>query len=377
MGDLGPPQILVEPMCSSRCLCLHSLTRLFVMPWPNPINPLTRRCFVPSSISTPADNLQPFVIRRVADVEAQPPDALWLIEDLWLAAGVGILGGEPKLGKTYLAAEISVAVATGLDALGCYKTHSPGPVLFYGAEGSLSALRSRFDGLALARSFDINTLDVHLLDAPLLQLDSPADVRRLCMAVEQCHPRLLVLDPFVRLMGGVDENSSSEVSAVLGSLRAIQRTYDLAVLVVHHARKSPATHAAQAFRGSSDFAAWSDSNLYLARRSKQLLLTLEHRSARSPDPIPLRLEQTPAPHLVVIQQGSATPEQVPSNPLAPLITHELSATSVLSTVELRQRLRRRKTDVVEALEHLRKVGVVRRTAAGWQLVTADADVVAS
>ncbi len=90
-----------------------------------------------------SETLQPFCVRRVADVQAQAPETLWLIEDLWLASGVGILGGEPKLGKTYLATEIAVAVATGLDALGCYKTHSPGPILFYGAEGSISALRSR------------------------------------------------------------------------------------------------------------------------------------------------------------------------------------------------------------------------------------------
>lgn len=332
---------------------------------------------MPSSIPTPTDKLQPFTIRRVADVEAQPADATWLIEDLWLAAGVGILGGEPKLGKTYLAVEISVAVATGLDALGCYKTHLPGPVLFYGAEGSISALRSRFDGLALARGFDINSLDVHLLDTPVVQLDSPADLRRLCMAIELCQPRLLVLDPFVRLMGGVDENSSSEVSAVLGSLRTIQRTYNLAVLVVHHARKSPATHPAQAFRGSSDFAAWSDSNLFLARRPKHLLLTLEHRSARSPEPVPLRLEQNPAPHLVTIQQGPAAPEQTESSLLEKTIAQELATVArPLSTVDLRNRLRRRKTDVIEALDRLRTAGVVRRTAAGWLLIVSGTDSVA-
>jgi hypothetical protein len=323
---------------------------------------------MPSSTTTTCENLQPFQIRRVAEVEPQSPDALWLIEDLWLASGVGILGGESKLGKTYLAAEIAVAVATGLDALGYYKTRCSGPVLFYGAEGTLSALRSRFDGLALARGFDINKLDVYLLDSPVVQLDSAADLRRLCMAIEQCQPRLLVLDPFVRMMGRVDENSSSEVSVVLGALRTIQRKYDMAVLVVHHARKSPATHPAQAFRGSSDFAAWSDSNLFLARRSKYLLLTLEHRSARSPDPIQLRFEQEPAPHLVAIQHSSPEPEPTATGPLEKAIQQELATVAQpLSTVDLRNRLRRRKCDVVAALEALRVAGMVCRTNNGWHL----------
>jgi len=321
-----------------------------------------------SSTTTACEILQPFPMRRVAEVEPQSADALWLIEDIWLASGVGILGGESKLGKTYLAAEIAVAVATGLDALGCYKTRCSGPVLFYGAEGQISALRSRFDGLAIARGFDINKLGIHLLDFPVIQLDSATDLRRLCMSIEQCQPRLLVLDPFVRLMGRVDENSSSEVSAVLGSLRTIQRQYDLAVLVVHHARKSPATHPAQAFRGSSDFAAWSDSNLFLARRAKHLLLTLEHRSARSPDPIPLRLEQSPAPHLVAIDHSAHPPEPTSANPLEQAIQQELaSVAQPLTTVELRDRLRRRKSDVLLALDTLRAAGAVCRADNRWHL----------
>ncbi len=325
---------------------------------------------MPSSTPKPSKTLLPFPVRRVADVVPQSSETLWLIEDLWLACGVGILGGESKLGKTYLAAEISVAVATGIDALGSFKTRSPGPVLFYGAEGSISALRSRFDGLALSRGFDINNLNVYLLDNPMIQLDNPEDLRRLCLAIEQCQPRLLVLDPFVRLMGRVDENSSSEVSVVLGSLRTIQRDYNLAILVVHHARKSHATHPSQAFRGSSDFAAWSDSNLFLARKAKHLLLTLEHRSARSPEPIPLRLEENPAPHFVTLQQEPSIPEPTEQHPLESAIQLELASLSQpLSTVELRDRLHRRKTDVIGALDSLRTAGRIQRSAAGWHLTS--------
>ena len=90
----------------------------------------------------------PLPILRISEIEPAPPGTTWLIENIWLAAGVGLLGGQAKVCKTYLAAELSLAVATGMHALGRYPTLMPGPVLFYGAEDSLSALRSRFDGLA-------------------------------------------------------------------------------------------------------------------------------------------------------------------------------------------------------------------------------------
>ena len=62
-------------------------------------------------------------------------------------------------------------------------------------------------------------------------------------------------------------------ATILGLLRDIQRRFETAVLLVHHARKSGATLPGQALRGSSELHARSDSNLYLRRRDRQILLT--------------------------------------------------------------------------------------------------------
>lgn len=320
--------------------------------------------------STPTDYrkspLLPLPIVQVFHVEKETAGTTWLIENIWLAQGVGLLGGQAKVCKTYLAAEISLAVATGNPALGCYPTKMPGPVLFYGAEDSLTALRKRFDGLALSRGCKLQELPVYLIDTPVLRLDMNEDLDRLRNAIEKCQPRLLVLDPFVRLVSKVDENSASDVSAVLGSLRAIQRDQKVAILLVHHARKSPAATPSQAYRGSSDFAAWSDSNLFLTRNGSFLTLNLEHRSAPSPEPISLKLEQEPAPHLVVKGQNEASVRPKEEDPLQKELRHHLeNAGKALSTVELRDHVRRRKSEVIAALEVMRALGMVKRTINGW------------
>lgn len=327
---------------------------------------------MPSSTPTVSDRslpLHPLPLVQIAQVAPQPPEATWLIETLWLASGVGLLGGQAKVCKTYLAAELSLAIASGQPALGTFPIHRPGPVLFFGAEDSLSALRARFDGLAQTRGCDLQRLPLYLIDVPVLRLDQADDLKRLRAAIASCRPRLLVLDPFVRLVGRIDENSAADVSTVLGSLRAIQRDLDVAILLVHHARKSPVSHPNQAYRGSTDFAAWSDSNLLLARHNKQLALTVEHRSAPSPEPIHLTFIQDPAPHLAALH---APPAPLPSPALDPLLDdlrRQLQAASrPLTTLELRDRLRRRKSDVVAALERLRADRVVTRSASGWQSV---------
>ncbi len=49
--------------------------------------------------------------------------------------------------------------------------------------------------------------------------------------------------------------------------------------------------AGQALRGSSEFHAWGDSNLYLRRDGEELSLTVEHRAAPSPKPLTIELAQ--------------------------------------------------------------------------------------
>lgn len=311
---------------------------------------------------------QPLPYRLVSEIEPRPPGTTWLIENLWLASGVGLLGGQAKVCKTHLAAELSLAVATGQDALGRYTTHTPGPVLFFGAEDDLPLLRDRFEGLAASRGCNFNELAVHLLDVPTLRLDKDQDLHGLRASIRACRPRLLVLDPFVRLVGNIDENSSSDVSAVLGSLRAIQRELDVAILLLHHARKSPAATPYQAYRGSSDFSAWSDTNLFLSRNAKRLVLHVEHRSAPSPEPIHLRLQEKPALHLVPLDVQPTSSPADDAQPLLAEIQRQLqSVARPMSTVELRDRLRRRKSDVVKALERLLTDGKVCRSKNGWHL----------
>src|SRR5262249_39057069 len=135
--------------------------------------------------------------------------------------------------------------------------------------------------------------------------------RSLALTVANLQPRLLILDPFVRLHR-IDENASGEVAPLLAYLRELQRRHRVAVLVVHHAKKGAGrARAGQALRGSSEFHAWGDSNLYLRREGDTLTLTVEHRAA--PSQKPMRTELVEAGNAlalhVVDRPDLATPVQ--------------------------------------------------------------------
>lgn len=306
-------------------------------------------------------------VQRVAEVE-EDQGVPWLVEGLWAQQGVGFLCGSPKASKTWLALDLALSVATRTAALGRYTVAEAGAVLLFAAEDAPAMVRSRLDGMARQRGLTLAELPIHLVLQRSLRLESRKDQARLLATVERYRPKLLVLDPFVRLTS-IDENSSLEVSAVLAYLRALQTTHKVAILVVHHARKasSNGTASGLALRGSGDFWAWSDSNLYLSRRQDRLSLAIEHRSAPTPEPVMLELccDRPSGPYLRLCDD-SPTQSQVPS--LTDRILEALrSAGQPRRLEDLRAELRVRMQSLVDALRELEHDHRVCRGGAGWCL----------
>src|SRR6201998_2837117 len=76
------------------------------------------------------------------------PLSQWLVEGLWSDQAVGILGGEPKCCKSFLALDIAVSVASGTACLRQFPVRRPGKVLLFPAEDSLTVVRQRLEGIA-------------------------------------------------------------------------------------------------------------------------------------------------------------------------------------------------------------------------------------
>ena len=294
----------------------------------------------------------------------------WLIAGLWGEQAVGIVGGEPKCCKSFLALDIAVAVAAGVPCLRRFAVPRPGRVLLFAAEDALHIVRRRLDGICEATGVALAALDIQVITAPTVRLDMEADRVNLAETVARLKPRLLILDPFVRLHR-IDENSSGEVAPLLAYLRDLQRRHDMAVLVVHHARKGAGNaRAGQALRGSSEFHAWGDSNLYLRRDGDDLSLTVEHRAAPSLAPIMIELAQRgPALALEVVDR----PEPTAPNPPAPsnlddriMAALAEAAGTAMPFADLRALIRVRAATLYERLAALAAAGRIAKTDTGYR-----------
>ena len=291
----------------------------------------------------------------------------WLVTGLWSEEAVGIVGGEPKCCKSFLALDLAVSVASGTPCLRRFVVPKAGRVLLYAAEDALHIVRRRLDGIAVAAGARLANLDIQVITVPALRLDIEVDRRNLAETVDRLRPRLLILDPFVRLHR-IDENASGEVAPLLAYLRELQRRYAVAVLVVHHARKGGAcVRAGQALRGSSEFHAWGDSNLYLRRDGEELTLTVEHRAAPSSRPLVVELVQN-GPALALEAVERARPVAVTTPSLDERVTAALAeAQEPLPFADLRARCRVRAATLHERIGLLAAAGRIVKTAAGYRL----------
>jgi hypothetical protein len=308
-------------------------------------------------------------VLRACELPVCPPEHRWLIEDLWAEEAVGIVGGEPKCGKSFLALDLIVAVAAGVPCLRRFRPARCGPALLYAAEDALHLVRTRLEGICEAAGVTLVDLPIHVITAPSLRLDLAEDRQQLQATVAAVRPILLVLDPFVRLHR-LDENASSDVAPLLAYLRDLQRRFALAVVVVHHARKgAQALRAGQALRGSSEFHAWGDSNLYLRRVDDRLLLSIEHRAAPSQTGLPLALRSVGgalALQIVDAMPPPPPPRRSPTDTLEGVLAH---TDRPLTLAELRHACRIRTAHVCQALAALTAQGRVRKIAGGYQLVS--------
>lgn len=312
-------------------------------------------------------------VRSIADIQPRSCENNWLIRDLWARSAVGVIGAQAKSAKTWLGLDMAISVASETNCLGRFQVDYPGRALIFMAEDPPAVVRARIEAICAHRGIDVKNLMMDVITAASLRLDLEEDRLRLANTIQSLQPRMLLLDPLIRLHH-LEENSATDISGLLGYLRELQRAFDLSIVLVHHTSKKHYARHGQALRGSSDLHAFGDSNLYLSRNDEQLTLTIEHRASRPPDPLTLQLVSNPDgtnTHLEIVDGQKSPGENYPSpESLEDSILSFLSrAGSARFRSQIRSALKVNNQRLGQALSNLDDLGAIRRTAHGWQLAS--------
>ena len=161
-------------------------------------------------------------------LQTEFPEPRWPVPGI-LPVGLTALSGRPKTGKSWLAMQISGAVATGGRVLD--QEVEPGRVLHLALEDSPRRLKKRLvrqqtpgaDGLRFETAW------THLSEGGLVNLQA---------RIEPNDYRLVVIDTLSRALGRADQMDVGEMTALMGNLQQLGQVYDLAILMIDHHRKS-------------------------------------------------------------------------------------------------------------------------------------------
>ena len=242
-----------------------------------------RRTALPPAL--PIEAAPAFLARKI---DAPP----WVVHELIPAGGCTIVGGMPKTGKTFLTLDLAMATVTGKPFLG-RAVDASGPVLLVDLETPPLQLQQRLRQMAAGRGLDLAALDgLDVLCGHRLFLDDQQTLDRLGVAILERRPRLIILDPLVRLHRR-DENHATDMACFLGSLRSLTQLTGAGLVVVHHLNKTAGFDGRRlgaGLRGSGDLWGWYDAALFAKRDGMDIVLDFESRFTADQPAVTVQLE---------------------------------------------------------------------------------------
>lgn len=195
-----------------------------------------------------------FKFRRAGQMEYRAPE--FLIDDLVETESMGLIFGDPGCGKSFMAVDIALSIATGASFHG--KHTKQGPVFYIAGEG--------FNGLARRFAAWSKDRGVSIEDAPLFVSERPAqflDEKSAQSVADAVHklaerfgtPAMIQVDTLARNFGPGDENSTSEMGQFIAAMDDLKAQFKgCSIMIIHHTGHGDKQRArgAMALKGALD-----------------------------------------------------------------------------------------------------------------------------
>jgi hypothetical protein len=218
------------------------------------------------------------------------PEPRWVVPGL-LPVGLAHLGGRPKLGKSWLALQLAVAVGSGGYFLG--RQVEQGGVLYIALEDSPRRLADRLRRMGATPSGVVR----FATDWPPLDLRDADGARpgytTLANAAHSGQFRLVVIDTLARIFGKRDWNDVADTTDALADLQRLALEAECCILCLdHHRKNGTLADVVDDVLGSTGKAAVADTLLGLYRKRGERGATLRI-TGRDVDDAELALEFDP------------------------------------------------------------------------------------
>ena len=188
------------------------------------------------------------------------PDIKYVVPG-YLSEGLTLLAGKPKRGKSWMALDIACAVAFGGYAFGTVQCEQ-GSVLYLALEDTRRRLQKRLEQLLGDKSWP-SLLSLQI-EWPLIDQGGLTLIEDWIDKAD--NPRLIIVDTFQKvrtLRTGAQSHYEADYSAIT-PLQTLAGERGIAILVIHHLRKSEAVDPLDMVSGSTGLTGAADTVLVLA-----------------------------------------------------------------------------------------------------------------
>jgi hypothetical protein len=235
---------------------------------------------VPDPGEIEPDQIETFKTMAIGELMAMPP-IKFLVDSLFTEHGFSVMYGPPGCGKTFLALDVALCVATG------HQFHEmevkQGAVLYIAGEG-VGGLGKRVKAWIENRGakVDEKQLPFHVLPTAV-DFTNPAEVEKLKATIQVLEERaggfsLIVVDTVARALLGADENSATDIGKFVKSCDVLKQTYNTALIGIHHSGKD----GSKGMRGSSALLGAVDTSIQIKKSGAQITVTTEKQKDAEP-----------------------------------------------------------------------------------------------
>ncbi len=184
--------------------------------------------------------------------------------DRVLVPGLTVLAGRPKEGKSWLALELSYAIAHGTVALGQLAT-VPGDVLYLALEDNRRRLQDRLSKIRAGEEWPPRL--AFGFDCPALDKGGLELIADWCRRADK--PKLVVVDVFARVRPSAASGTSAYEAdyAATAPLQEFAVKQGIAIVLVHHTRKMAADDPLEEVSGTNGLTGAADTILVLKREA--------------------------------------------------------------------------------------------------------------
>ncbi len=215
------------------------------------------------------------------------PSPRWRVQDLLAVGGFSLIYASAGHGKTFLALDLALCVASAREFHG--RAVVGGPVLYVSGEGR-GGLKNRV--AAWMKEHSVRDVPDAFFVLEGVQFHRPHDVSELRQRIGRMpvSPQLIVIDTLARCAVGVEENEATAIGEWVESVERLQRELSVDVLVLHHAQKQQSKKEQQE-RGSSALIGAVGAAIRLRRRDDIVTVTCKkQKDAEEFDEFSLRMK---------------------------------------------------------------------------------------